>query len=347
MDGYAIRFEANNPTRSFQVINEIKAGDNIEPKLQPGEAVRIFTGAPVPSTANAVIMQEETTRTEQSLSISREVIKEGLNIRPQGEQIMQGQVALKAGTVINGAAIGFLQTLGLQNIWVYSRPSVSVIVTGQELATPGEALVYGQIYESNSAMLDAMVKSTGIEKVEHGIVQDSLESTIEMIEAHIEQSDMLILSGGISVGDYDFVGKALMHLGCQQVFYKIKQKPGKPLFFGMLRNKPVFALPGNPASAWVCYLMYVQPALRLMKGVKDDSMLKLSVPLTAARSKKGNRAEFLKAHLNNGVVSVLGSQSSAMLNSASEANALVYLPPDKSEFEEGDFVETYMIPTLY
>ena len=232
MDGYAIgQLNENTPSNTFKLVGKIKAGDLSTFSLKEGEAIRIFTGAMVPNGAMSVIMQEATEVIGGDLVIHQE-IKAGSNIRPEGDQIKVGELALSKGTMLSPAGVGFLADLGIIRLKVYDKPKVGLIVTGNELVQAGQKLQAGQIYESNSTTLTAALQATEINVAATKLVQDNLEQTTLTIEKLMESMDVLIISGGISVGDYDFVGKALKSLNVEEVFYKVKQKPGKPLFFG-------------------------------------------------------------------------------------------------------------------
>lgn len=341
MDGYAVLFDENYQN-NFVLVDEIKAGDNNKRDLKAGEAVRIFTGAPTPINANAVIMQENTSVKDGVLTIddSLTVFK---NIRLEGEQIQQKQIALKKGEQLNPQAIGFLATLGITEVTVYPRPKISIVVTGSELVTPGVPLKFGQIYESNAIMLQSAIIKKGFTDIDIVKVKDDYNETKNIINNALQKSDLLIISGGISVGDYDFVGKALLELNTEQIFYKVKQKPGKPLFFGKNKNTIVFALPGNPASALTCFYIYIETVLQKAIGNLNYSNETLNLTLESDYLKKGIRGEFLKAKWANNTVKILGNQSSAMLNSFAEANALVYLGDEDREVKKGERVTTYII----
>jgi len=336
MDGYALY--ADEGIESYRVISEVAAGSGEEPALKRGEAVRIFTGAMVPATANVVVQQEWVERADKEIRITRE-IEAGQHIRLQGEQIKKGELAIEAGSILNPAAIGFLAGLGITEVHVIKAPKISLITTGNELIEPGNALKRGQIYESNSAMLCAAFEAYHFKNYTLAKVEDDYNLTKKAIEAELEKSDFVILTGGISVGDYDFVGKALHEIGVQELFYKINQKPGKPLYFGKLGNKIVAALPGNPAAALTCFYRYVLPALNRMKGKGFVGLEELELPIREAYIKKGDRAEFLKAEIKDGLVMPLGSQSSAMLNTYSQANALLYIPAEKSQVSKEERVK--------
>ena len=263
MDGYAINTVEGR--KIYNVISEVAAGSGEEPVLNFGEAVRIFTGAMVPASANVVVQQEWVVRAGNEIRIERE-IQLVQHIRRQGEQIKTGELALQAGAILNPAAIGFLAGLGITEVNVLKRPKIGLITTGNELVEPGNELKRGQIYESNSAMLCAAFETYYFKNYTISKVEDDYDLTKKRIETELDNSDFVILTGGISVGDYDFVGKALQEIGTQELFYKINQKPGKPLYFGRIGNKMVAALPGNPAAALTCFYRYVLPVLNQMAG---------------------------------------------------------------------------------
>ena len=340
MDGYAICI---HESEKYNLMGEIKAGDRKQMTLSIGEAVRIFTGAPVPDTANAVIMQEKVidNGTEIELEIAPNI---GSNIRPFGEQIKAGEVALKEGNLINSAAIGFLSSLGITSVKVHKKPSIGILVTGNELIEPGHPLDYGQVYESNSLMLQNALYKTGYKNTEIYKVPDDYRSTLLLINQIINNKDFLIVSGGISVGDYDYVGKALLEIKATQLFYKVKQKPGKPLFFGKKDNTYIFALPGNPAAALTCFYIYVWRCLERLSGNNNFKPATIEAVSVSEINTKGDRSQFLKAKFLNGKVEILEGQSSAMLNTFAVANALAYAPANLAKIEIGQKVKCLMIP---
>lgn len=335
MDGYAVRI---HDSEYYHVKGELQAGDSKDVTLQKGDAVRIFTGAPVPNDANAVVIQEKTTIKEKELEVHDEVTVQS-NIRPKGEQIQKGEMALGKGISLTPAAIGFLTTIGITDVSVYQKPSIGIIATGNELAEAGTELKHGQIYESNSLMLRTALVSSGYTDNETFKVPDDFNSTRNLLEEVLKSKDVVLITGGISVGDYDFVGKALQELKVSQLFYKVKQKPGKPLFFGKKNDTYVFALPGNPAAALSCFYIYVQRCLRRIEGCLNFEPFTVDATSLSEYSSKGDRAQFLKADYQNGKVKILEGQSSSMLHSFAVSNALVYLSADKNKVEKGDIVQ--------
>ena len=335
MDGYAVRI---HDSEYYHVKGELQAGDGQDVTLRKGDAVRIFTGAPVPNDANAVVIQEKTKIHEQELQVHDEVTVQS-NIRPKGEQIQKGEMALGKGISLTPAAIGFLTTIGLTDVSVYQKPSIGIIATGNELAEAGTELKHGQIYESNSLMLRTALVSSGYTDNETFKVPDDFNSTRNLLEEVLKSKDVVLITGGISVGDYDFVGKALQELKVSQLFYKVKQKPGKPLFFGKKNDTYIFALPGNPAAALSCFYIYVQRCLRRIEGCLNFEPFTVDATSLSEYSSKGDRAQFLKADYQNGKVKILEGQSSSMLHSFAVSNALVYLSADKNKVEKGDIVQ--------
>lgn len=341
MDGYALCLHNDV---NYTIIDEVKAGDDHHPLIKAGEAVRIFTGSPVPDTANTVIMQEKVSRDGDKLIVDHSVFEDE-NIRPLGEQIKKGELALKKGTKLTPAAVGYLTALGIAEVTVFSKPSIAIVTTGSELIKVGQPLEYGKIYESNSWMLQSALQSLDYNSITLTKVKDDYASTVTSIKQAISENDVVLISGGISVGDYDFVGKALLELGVEQVFYKVKQKPGKPLFFGKKEDTVVFALPGNPASALSSFYVYVYPTLQRLSGEKDFSLNRMIAKSGSNYFKKGDRAQFLKGFLKDGKATILEGQSSAMLHTFALANVLVYVPEDVNNILINDSVEVFCLPT--
>lgn len=339
MDGYALNFYEEE---SYSLIGEVKAGDDHQPVLSKGEALRIFTGAPVPDSANVVVMQEKVTVRDHVIIVENEPVP-GENIRPVGEQVKKGEVALKKGTKLTPAALGYLSSLGITEVAVYKKPSFAIVTTGYELIEAGKALTFGKIYESNSIMLKSALLDLGFRDVRTYKISDNFDETYNSLKNIIAENDVVIISGGISVGDYDFVGKTLRELDIEQIFYKVNQKPGKPLFFGKNENTLLFALPGNPAAALTCFYIYVYASLQKMTG-QDTSLMKVMAKSKSGFIKNGDRPQFLKALYKDGGVSVLEGQSSAMLQTFAVANALIKMPGEWTEIRVGDMVEVILLP---
>lgn len=340
MDGYAVNHVQGQ--LKFSVISELKAGDSAEKiNLNVGEACRIFTGAMLPENTTAVVKQEDIEKKGDQILLNK-LIENGENIRLCGEQIREGNVAVKKYTVLNPGAIGFLSTIGIEKVNVFKKPKIAVIATGNELVSAGEILKKGQIFESNTNTLISALSVYGFE-ANVSIVEDSYDLIREKIEVAIDSNDLVLITGGISVGDYDFVGKILADINVTEKFYKVKQKPGKPLFFGQKGETLIFALPGNPAAVLTSFYIFVLHALSGLTGRKADFLTSKKVQLVSNFEKSPNLTFFLKGKLENDTVSILPAQSSAMLSSFIEANCLVRLEEGKAQWEADEMVEVFMI----
>lgn len=340
MDGYAISI---HDSREYRLVNEIKAGDALDPPLLPGDAVRIFTGARVPTAADAVIMQEKVNANDHrvTLEISPE---SGMNIRPEGEQVQKGTPALLTGTRLTPASVGFLANLGLTKVRVNPKPKVTIVITGSELVEGGRELPPGSVYESNSIMLRSALKNFGCHQVTVVRLPDHFEDICTALEKAITLSDLVLISGGISVGDYDFTGRALESLGVEEIFYKVAHKPGKPLYFGKKNSTALFALPGNPAAAMTCFMVYVYRYLQRLQGEKPEGLSRIQLPLTHYYSRKAGKDAFLKARISEEGVTILGKQSSAMLGGFDGANALACLSAEQAELQKGSLLPVLLLP---
>ena len=339
MDGYALCL---HDALQYEIIGEVKAGDSHRVELLPGQAVKIFTGAAVPDSAQAVIQIEKVTASGTQLLLDQAIESE-TNVRPIGEQISAGDLALEKGKVLNAAAIGFLAGLGFTKVSVYQKPKVGIVVTGNELSKPGTPLEYGKVYESNGIMLQSALMDGYYDAVTLYEVNDDFENTKNKLEEALINNDVVLVSGGISVGDYDFVARALKELEVETLFYKVNQKPGKPLFAGKLKDKMVFALPGNPAACLTCFYVYVLPTLAILSGAEANYQQAVLLSIAHDYEVRNTRAQFLKANITNGEAEILTHQNSSMLNSFSVANGLVYVPDGNYELKKGDKVEVYLL----
>ncbi|MBW4359836.1 molybdopterin molybdotransferase MoeA [Flavobacterium taihuense] len=339
MDGYALCL---HDALVYEIVGEIKAGDSHLVNLIPGQAIKIFTGAAIPDSAQAVIQIELVAANGTQLLLD-ELVKPETNVRPIGEQISAGDLALEKGTLLNSASIGFLAGLGFTKVSVFKKPKVAIVVTGNELAKPGTPLEHGKVYESNGIMLESALIDAFYDSVTLYEVNDDFENTKNKLQEALTNNDMVLVSGGISVGDYDFVARALKELQVQTLFHKVNQKPGKPLFAGKLRDKMVFALPGNPAACLTCFYVYVLPTLAIMSGAEANYKQAVLFSLAHDYEVKNTRCQFLKASVSNGEAQILSHQNSSMLNSFSVSNGLIYVPHGHYELKKGDKVEVYLL----
>lgn len=343
MDGYAFSFADLQHNRPLQIQGLSAAGNANEIVHERGTAIRIFTGAPVPPGADTVVMQEKTSTNNGQLLITDQQIVQGQNVRLIGSEIQTGELAVAKHRPLTPAAIGFLAGIGITRVPVYPYPSISMIVTGNELQQPGIPLQPGQVYESNSYSLQAALKQIGITNAKLFTATDDLEVLKKIVEEALAQSDVLFLTGGVSVGDYDFVARAALENGIQKIFHKIKQKPGKPFYFGAKQNKLVFGLPGNPASVLTCFYEYVEPAIKKMIG-KGTALQEVHVPLAAAFKKTSGLTHFLKGFFDGSTATPLTAQESYRLSSFANANCLIKIPEDSTGCERGDIVEIHLLP---
>ncbi|RYJ41027.1 Molybdenum cofactor synthesis domain-containing protein [Flavobacterium anhuiense] len=334
MDGYAF---IHSRRHQFDVVGISQAGDHANVKLKENQAVRIFTGAYVPNDADTVVMQEHVMVNGDSILIAK-MPEPFSNVRIKGEQINAEDVVFDANTLITPAAIGFLACLGITEITVYKKPKVAILVTGNELVKPGKKLPKGKIYESNSIMLQAALQTIGINKVKVHTVKDNLKATKKALQPILKKNDIVLISGGISVGDFDFVKEALLKNGVEELFYKINQKPGKPMFFGSKKDTLVFALPGNPASSLTNFYIYVYPAVKNKMGFSNTHLPKIVRKLENDIVNDTGKTLFLKALYNETSVAILEGQASSMLNSFAIANGLVIVPQDVENIKKGESV---------
>ena len=341
MDGYAFRYE--NKDKALAIIDEIPAGDTRVVNITDGEAVRIFTGSKVPTSCDTVVMQELIEVVDGKLIVKDEGLKLGGNVRGKGNQIKVNDIALKKGTKVTAATVGFLTALGIERVKIYESPKVAIIATGSELVKPGNKLLEGQIYESNTFMLEAALRQMHIQPKIH-VVKDNQQETEKVISEALKNHDIVLLSGGISVGDYDFVKESLENNGVEEVLYKVKQKPGKPLYFGKTDKAYVFALPGNPAAALSCFYIYVSIAINSILGSENPQLPKMNLPLTTPFTKKAGRANFLKGHTDFKTVTLLDGQGSDALQSFSLANCLVFTSEETTTIHKDELVEVHLLP---
>jgi len=339
MDGYAFAWADGGDSR--QLAQVVQAGTFPDFTLSPGTAVRIFTGAPVPKGADTVVQQEWVRVEEDRLFFDLGKLTQGMNLRRAGSQCEQGQLILPKGTRITPGTLGLLASLGVEEVSVFLAPQVSIILTGDEVVEVGQALQPGQIYNANGPALLAYLSQLGITEVKVYRVKDDPSEVIRVIGEALVSSDVLLLTGGISVGDFDFVKEGLAKNGVEPLFYKVKQKPGKPLLAGVKGNQLVFALPGNPASVLTCFMQYVKPSLGQWMGNPAAWEQARSYPLATNWEKQVKLTVFLKARLVAGQVEVMPGQESFNLLSFGSADGLIEIGEDQQALKEGTLVPFY------
>jgi molybdopterin molybdotransferase len=341
MDGYAFLFEEKDFPLAIQ--NKIAAGDNHLHMISSKQAARIFTGAPLPQGADTVVMQEKVTVEDGKIFIRDNDLEKGNYLRKKGDEIRSGDLALEQKTVLTAAALGFLAGIGIAEIPVFPAPKVSIIITGNELQKPGKSLAFGEVYESNSVSLSAALQKAGIIDIDIFHARDELSFVQLALKNALEKSDVILLTGGISVGDYDFVLNATVQCGIEKHFHKIKQKPGKPFYFGTKDKKLIFGLPGNPASVLTCFYEYVLPALEKMMQKKNSIKITKAI-LENNYTKKSGMTHFLKGFYQDEKVVILESQASFQLKSFAQANCLLVMDEEMENVKQGNMVEVHLLP---
>ena len=343
VDGYAIRFKDLKADKNiFRIIGESKTGEYSNFKIKPKECIRIFTGAMVPIGLDTIIMQEDVKVKNGNIFIN-DLPNFGVNVRKEGGQIKKGFIALRKGTELNSASIGFLASIGINKVRVSKLPKVGVIVTGNEFSESRGKLKKGSIFESNGLMLTSMLSDLKI-KAYSILCEDNLNRLTKLIKKETVKNHIVIISGGVSVGDYDFTERALRNLNFKIIFHKVSQKPGKPILFAKKKNTNVFGLPGNPRSVYVCFWEYVYPFIRASMGIREPFLKRLNIPLTDNYKKNEEKTFFLSSKLTETGVEILGGQASHMLKSFSSANAIVCLPEGKRNYRKSELVSVHILP---
>lgn len=333
MDGYALRLADCNG-QALPISQRIQAGTAPTP-LEPGTCARIFTGAPLPEGADTVEMQENVELDEAGRVHFREPLKVGQNVRAQGQETRSGECVLPAGTRLGPIELGLAASLGAARLSVRRRLRVAVLSTGDELVEPGQALGPGQIYNSNRRLLIAWLQRLGCSVVDAGILPDDLQRTRAALGA-LGEVDLILSTGGVSVGEADFLGIALREAG-ELALWKLAIKPGKPLTFGHYQGVPVIGLPGNPASTLVTFGLLARPYMLRRLGVQRVEPLGFAVPAGFTWGKPGMRREYLRARLEHGRVAPYANQSSGVLRSAAWAEGLAEVM-EGSTLAEGDML---------
>ncbi|MEE9276609.1 MAG: gephyrin-like molybdotransferase Glp [bacterium] len=351
MDGYAVRAQdvaaaSRETPATLRVIEEIQAGMEARRTVGEGEAIRIMTGAPIPRGADAVVLVEETERAGPDSVRVFLAVPGGEAVRLAGEDVKAGEKVFSAGTRLNPAAVGMLANIGRPGVLVHQKPRVAILATGEELIDLGKELAAGQIYNSNSYALATQVIEAGGEPLMLGIARDSVEDLERRMREGLS-ADVLVTSGGVSVGDFDFVKDTLGGLGNEMHFWRVRMKPGKPMAFGTIQGRPVFGLPGNPVSTMVSFDLFVRPALLKMQGQANLFRPEVEARLLHPLRKSPERRHYVRAVAahrgGEWTVRAIEAQGSNILHSMVRANALVVFPEGETELRAGDRVRTLIL----
>jgi molybdopterin molybdotransferase len=336
MDGYAVVASSCRKGERLRVIGEQPAGPDRRLHVSRGEAVRIFTGAPVPGGADAVVMQEDVKRDGDEITLDVNVAT-GDFIRRRGCDLADGQKILTKGEPIRPVTIALLASQGFAKVTVGGEVNAAIISTGDELVKPGEKIEPGQIYDSNSALLDALLQRCGVTVTSAEHCRDKRGSLIETITRGTE-NHVLIITGGVSVGEHDLVQAALRSLGARIDVWRVAIKPGKPFLFGRVRECAVFGLPGNPVSAFVTFLQFVRPAILKMMGASNLGLLQVSARLALDLTNDGDRVHHIRGRLDHGKFTPVGRQESHALFGLSQSNGLLRVAA-RTSLEAGETVD--------
>ncbi|EGQ8494793.1 bifunctional molybdopterin-guanine dinucleotide biosynthesis adaptor protein MobB/molybdopterin molybdotransferase MoeA [Vibrio alginolyticus] len=341
MDGYAIRGD-DVERESYQVVAEVMAGHAYDQPLDVGQAVKIMTGAPTPRNGDTVVMREQAIQEGDKVTFNGANIKAGQNVRQAGEDLAIGSDVFTAGTRLASPEMGMIASLGFGEANVFRKLKVAVFSTGDEVQAPGTEQKANSIYDSNRFTIMGMLEKLGCEILDFGILEDNEQLMIEALENASAQADVVMTSGGVSVGDADYIKLALDKLG-QIDFWRINMRPGRPLAFGQINNKPFFGLPGNPVAVMVSFINFVEPALRKMQGEQGWKPLKVNAIATENLRSRQGRTEFSRGvyeldATGRLTVRTTGKQGSGILRSMSEANCLIEISPAIDTVKAGESV---------
>ena len=343
MDGYAVRHQDVTVDHPLPIQDHIYAGDEPMP-LEPGKAIRLFTGSVMPEGADTVVMQEHCTEDNGTVEINR-LPPQGANVRLRGEDMANDQSIILQGQRLNSRHQSLLAAQGFTHIDVYPVPKIGILSTGDELVDPGKPLREGQIYNSNTPMLDDLIHELGAETVARRHAPDTIEGIQEALKQLTESCDVVLTVGGVSVGEKDFVKPAIEQMGGQMDLWRVRMKPGRPVTLAQVRRTPVIGLPGNPVSAYAVFVLMVSPLIRRLQGRTQILPTVLYGYLDSSRSFYGQRDEFLRVQAtpkSDGRLQLIPhpKQGSAMISSLAWANGLARIPADQ-EVKNGDIVRYY------
>ena len=321
MDGYAVVGSSSRKGARLRVIGEQPAGADRQLQISPGEAARIFTGAPIPAGADAVVMQEETTREGDEVVVNVDV-DPGEFVRRRGCDLAEGQKILARGERIRPTTIALLASQGFTDVTIGGEVNAAIVSTGDEVVMPGKKLDRGQIYDSNLTLLQALLQHCGASVASAEHCPDQREPLINTIQRGIK-NHVLVITGGVSVGEHDLVQATLCSLGAKIDIWRVAIKPGKPFLFGRVNGCAVFGLPGNPVSAFVTFLQFVRPAILKMMGASSLDLQKVPARLTIDLANEGDRPHYVRGRIENGTFAPIGRQESHALFGLSQSNALL------------------------
>ncbi len=345
MDGYAV--PAGPAGRTLEVIGESRAGAPSGSRVGPGEAVRVSTGAAVPAGAGAVIRQEDVSGADGAIATRASVV-DGANIRRPGEDMLAGSTVLRAGTKLRAAELGAAVAAGAGRLAVTARPRLSILCTGDELRAPGASLGPGEIHNSNAPMLSALATHSGAETGPVRRLPDDRVATEEALASALDASDIVIVTGGVSVGPHDHVKPALAALEVAEEFWGVSLQPGRPTWFGTRGHKLVFGLPGNPVSAVVTFALFAHPAILLMLGSLVEPPLDSEAVLATAVARSPVREQAVRVRLERGSGNTVaipnGPQGSHLVSSLIGAHALALIPPGEGKLAAGERVQLHPLP---
>lgn len=351
MDGYALRLGqdvlvANGQPLEFQLIGALPAGSQEDLAISSAEAVRVFTGGPLPRAANAVVMQEQVERLGETHIRLLASVEEGQYIRRAGSDVPAGEIALRRGDALTPAAIGLLASLGVERVAVHRQPTIAILSTGDELVPPGQVPGLNQTIEGNSLMLAAALRGLGVHDVTVVRERDDPGSIRLALQGLLQRCDLLLITGGVSVGDHDHVKGLLHELGVEQIFWRVRQRPGKPLFYGNRDGTLVLGLPGNPASTLFTFYYYGWPVIRALQGFTGEALHLTRRWATLEAPAKGvmGVTQFLRGEWKSESVRALGGQGSHQIRPFALANCLIVLPERDGMYTEGERVECVMLP---
>ena len=326
MDGYAVIASSATKDARLKIVGDQPAGVSGDLQIRGGEAVRIFTGAPLPAGADAVVMQEETERQADFVLIRTETVSPGEFVRKTGDDLALGQQILRRGDRLSPVTLPLLASQGIESIDVHQSPRVAIVTTGDELVELGTELRPGEIFETNGVMLAGLAEAAGAEVVMRSHCRDDFEELCAVLRDATD-NDVVIISGGVSVGERDLVRDALRKVGAQIDLWRVAVKPGKPFLFGMRERCAIFGLPGNPVSSFVTFLIFVRPGLLQMMGANDLSMVRSIARLSHDIAADETRPHYLRGKVEDGRFSVVGQQESHALFGLARANALLRVNP--------------------